>query len=43
MFWALGMTICFALSSITVYLYFLKKGQFEESEEVKYQLFHDDE
>lgn len=36
-------TISFALAGVLVYIYYLKKGQFDDSEEVKYQVFREDD
>lgn len=43
MFWELGITLSFALMGLVIYLYYLKKGQFEDPEDVKYQMFRDEE
>ncbi|PJD95275.1 MAG: hypothetical protein CK425_09175 [Parachlamydia sp.] len=43
MFWELSATLVFALAGIGIYLYYLKKGQFEDPEDVKYQMFRDEE
>lgn len=42
MFWMLFGSIVAALGGLLLYIYFLYKGQFDEGEEVKYQLFRDD-
>lgn len=39
----LATTILASLVGLGFFIYYMKKGQFDESEEVKYQLFHDDE
>ncbi len=36
-------TLLVALAALLAYLYFFKNGQFEDMEDVKYQLFHEDE
>lgn len=43
MFWYLFSAIIMALAGIAIYIYYLKKGQFEDPEDVKYQLFRDEE
>lgn len=39
----LAMTISFALAGMLIYIYYFLKGQFDENEEVKYQVFREDE
>lgn len=39
----ISISIAMGLAAIATYVYFLRAGQFEDSEEVKYQLFHEDE
>lgn len=41
--WYLVSTLAMAFAAGVVYIYYLKKGQFEKIEEVKYQLFHEDD
>jgi hypothetical protein len=36
-------TFALALCALWIYLYYLKKGQFEDPEDVKYQLFREEE
>ena len=43
MLWCLVSSILLGLGGMIVYIYFLKKGQFENSEDVKYQMFRDEE
>lgn len=31
------------LAGLLVYLYYFRQGQFEDQEDVKYQLFHEEE
>lgn len=33
----------FGLGFLCIYIFYLKKGQFDEGEDVKYQIFHDEE
>ena len=43
-FWTLMSTILAALAGLAVYIYYFKQGQFDDdSEAVKYQLFHEDD
>lgn len=42
-FWTISGTLVASLLSLVVYIYYLKNGQFEDEEETKYQLFHEDE
>lgn len=43
MFWFLFSTLLMGVCGFLIYLYYLKKGQFEEMEDVKYQMFREDE
>ncbi len=43
LYWTIIATIFAGLAGLGVYIYFLKKGQFEDPEAVKYQLFREDE
>ena len=43
MIWYLGGTISFALVGMLIYIYYLRKGQFEDPEDVKYQMFREEE
>lgn len=43
MLWTLVSSITFALAGLIVYIYYFQKGQFEDSEDVKYQIFRDEE
>jgi cbb3-type cytochrome oxidase maturation protein len=36
-------TISFALSGMLIYIYYLRNGQFDDPEDVKYQMFRDEE
>lgn len=42
LFWILISSLAASLVGLTVFIYFLRSGQFEDSEDVKYQLFRDD-
>lgn len=43
MFWTLISTVVSGILGIGVYLYYLNKGQFDDPEDVKYQMFRDEE
>ncbi|MBN4066600.1 cbb3-type cytochrome oxidase assembly protein [Simkania negevensis] len=39
MFWLIGVTFLSAIGGILVFLYYYKKGQFDDIEDVKYEMF----
>lgn len=39
----IAISIAFALAGLAIYIYYLCKKQFEDPEDVKYQIFHDEE
>ena len=41
MVWYMLSTILMALGGIVVYIYYLRKGQFDDIEDVKYQMFRE--
>ena len=43
MVWIILATLCMGLTGLFIFLAFLKKGQFEDMEEVKYQMFWEEE
>lgn len=43
MIWYLASTISFALAGMVLYIYYLRKGQFDDPEDVKYQMFRDED
>lgn len=43
MFWALEASLFLALGSLLLFLYYLKRGQFNDAEDAKYHMFRDDE
>ncbi len=43
MLWTIVGTFAFALAGLFIYIYYFQKGQFEDPEDVKYQIFRDDE
>lgn len=43
MLWTLVSSIAFGLAGLMIYIYYFRKGQFEDPEDVKYQLFRDDQ
>lgn len=42
MLWFILGTSLMGLSGLFIYLYYLKKGQFDDSEDVKYQMFREE-
>lgn len=42
MFWMIIGSLASALCGLGIYVYYLKKGQFDDDENVKYQLFRED-
>jgi cbb3-type cytochrome oxidase maturation protein len=43
MVWCLGSSLLLGIAGLLTYLYYHKQGQFEDQEDVKYQLFRDEE
>lgn len=43
MFWTISSSLALGLASLLVYVYYLNKGQFEDPEDVKYQMFREEE
>lgn len=43
MFWCLISTLLLGFSGLIAYIYYLKSGQFDDIEDVKYQMFRDDQ
>ena len=43
MFWYISSSIALGIAALFIYIYYLRKGQFDESEDVKYQMFREDE
>lgn len=43
MFWMIMGSIAAALGGLGIYIYYLQKGQFDDDEDVKYQMFREDE
>ncbi len=43
MIWYIVSSIALGLAGLLVYLYYLNQGQFEDEEDVKYQLFRDED
>lgn len=42
-FWFLLLSLIGGLAGLVVYIYYLKKGQFEDPEDPKYQMFRQEE
>ena len=43
MIWYLVSSLAMALAGGVIYVYYLKKGQFEKQEDVKYQMMREDD
>lgn len=43
MFWYISSSIALGLAGLLVYLYYQRKGQFDDPEDVKYQMFREDD
>ena len=43
MIWCLASSVVLGFAGIAVYVYYLRKGQFEDPEDVEYQMFRDEE
>ena len=42
-FWFLILSLAGGIGGLAVFIYYLKKGQFEDPEDPKYQIFRDEE
>jgi len=43
MLWLIASSIVFGLCGMFIYIYYLRKGQFEDPEDVKYQMFREED
>jgi cbb3-type cytochrome oxidase maturation protein len=43
MFFCLVSSLLMGLGGIAIYLYYLKRGQFDDPEDVKYQMFREED
>ncbi len=43
MLWTIVSSIAFGLAGLVIYIYYFQKGQFEDPEDVKYQIFREEE
>lgn len=43
MLWTIASSLAFALAGLAIYIFYFQKGQFEDPEDVKYQLFREEE
>lgn len=43
MLWYVVSSIAMGLAGVMIYFYYLRQGQFDDPEDVKYQLFRDEE
>lgn len=42
MIWMIGSSLLAALAGLGLYIYYWRRGHFEDDEMVKYQIFHED-
>ena len=43
MYWLIISSVVAGLAGLVAYIYFMKKGQFDDAEDVKYQMFRDED
>lgn len=43
MLWCLASSIVLGVCGITIYIYYLRKGQFDDPEDVKFQMFREED
>lgn len=43
MIWCLVSSLALGLGGMLLYIYYLRKGQFDDPEDVKYQMFREEE
>lgn len=43
MLWYIVSSIAMGLGGVMIYIYYLRQGQFDDPEDVKYQLFREEE
>ena len=43
MIWEILATLATSATSIAIFVYFMKKGQFDNIEDIKYQMFRDEQ
>jgi cbb3-type cytochrome oxidase maturation protein len=43
MFWYIASSTALGLAGLLIYLYYWRKGQFDDPEDVKYQMFREEE
>lgn len=43
MFWYISSSIAMGIAGLMIYIYYLRKGQFDDGEDVKYQMFREEE
>ncbi|KIC70737.1 cbb3-type cytochrome oxidase assembly protein [Candidatus Protochlamydia amoebophila] len=43
LFWTIMSSIAASLTGLAVYIYYSRKGQFDDSESIKYQIFHEED
>lgn len=42
LFWTIASSVLAGLTGLAVYIYYMRKGQFDDPESVKYQIFRDE-
>ncbi|MCE5317022.1 MAG: cbb3-type cytochrome oxidase assembly protein CcoS [Parachlamydia sp.] len=43
MFWYIASSLALGMAGLLIYLHYQRKGQFDDPEDVKYQMFRDEE
>lgn len=43
MLWYIISSLAMGLTGLLIYVYYMRKGQFDDLEDIKYQLFRDEE
>lgn len=43
MVWYIASSIAFGLAGLLIYLYYWNKGQFDDEEDIKYQIFRNED
>lgn len=43
MLWIITSSIAMGIGFLLIYLYYMRKGQFDDPEDVKYQMFRDED
>lgn len=43
MIWLIASSAAFGLAGLFIYMYYMRQGQFDDPEDVKYQMFRDED